>query len=66
MVSFYYLFSTLGLFSATLMASLAPVPDADAIPMFDYSAAPQGLARGLEARQEKTCLAFMYVLLPLS
>lgn len=61
MVSFTYLFTSLGLFSATLMASPAPLPEVDATPLFDYSPVPEGLATGLETRQEKTCLAFMYV-----
>lgn len=58
MVSFFNLLATVGLFSTTVLASPAPVPESDGITMFDYSSA-EGLAQGLEARQEKTCLAFM-------
>lgn len=58
MVSFFNLLATAGLFSATVLATPAPVSEGDGITVFDYSPA-EGLAQGLKARQEKTCLAFM-------
>lgn len=58
MVSFIKLLATLSMFSATALTTPAPVPEGVDITVFDYSAAAE-LAQGLEARQEKTCLAFM-------
>ncbi|KAI3391517.1 hypothetical protein diail_7196 [Diaporthe ilicicola] len=55
MVSFSHLLATLGLFSATLMASPAAISEVKDIAVFDSDITP---VQGLEARQQqKDCLA---------